>query len=187
MFQEELARADAYGLISQLFTTPPDDAFLRLYRPLPADPDVQFTLQEPERPGYEGALRRFQAACAAHNAQTISTEFEHLFGRLRETVSAPAAPGELAALRDHLQACGLASQKAALAVESYVSGVCDVQRWLIEHDRPKTVQQMFFNEFVDGGISTVCDAIGAAPEASFYSAVADLARAFIADERTRLR
>lgn len=187
MFQEDLARADAYGLISQLFTAPPDDAFLRLYRPLPADPNVKFTLHEPERAGYDGALRRFQAACGTHTADTISEEFERLFGRLRKTVSAPAAPGALAALRDHLQACGLTSQKAALAVELYVSGVCDVQRWLIEHDRPKTVQQMFFDEFVDGGISTICDAIEAAPEARFYRAVANLARAFIEDERSRMR
>ena len=49
------------------------------------------------------------------------------------------------------QAWGLVRREAVYEVEDHVSAVCDVMRWLIEHDRPLEVQQGFFDEFVFTG------------------------------------
>lgn len=187
MFQQERERADGYSLIAQLFAGPPDGAFLRSHGPRPPDPELKFTLHEPEDTGYDGALKRFQTACGEYTAERIAAEFGTLFGTLRHSISAPAAPHELALLRDHLQACGLASHPAVFAIESYVSSVCDVLRWLVEHDRPLNLQSAFFYEFVDQGVTAICDAIESASEAAFYREVAELARTFINAERNYFR
>lgn len=184
--QEELARAHGYALMSRLFRAPPGEDLLGLYSPPPVDPDVKFTLHQIELRGRDAALQSFQGACARYSAQAVAEEYEALFGSLSQSLASPAASSLLAALREHLRACGLAPSRALGGVEFYVSGVCDVLCWLIEHDRPRKVQAAFFNEFVDTGVISVCDAIDIAGEARFYRSVADLARSFIEDERATL-
>ena len=96
----------------------------------------------------------------------------------------PNAPDRhLLALRAHLAAWGLARRDAVFEVEDHVSAVCDVMRWLIEHDRPLEEQLPFFNDFVYTGVGTFCDAIDAAATTSFYRAVAAVARAFLLVEK----
>ena len=184
--QDELTRAHGYALLSQLFRAPPGADLLSLYSPPPADPDVKFTLHQIELRGRDAALQSFQDACSRHTAHEVAEEYEALFGSLRNSLASPAPSSLLAALREHLRACGLAPSRTLGGVEFYVSGVCDVLCWLIEHDRPRKVQAAFFNEFVDTGVIGVCDAIDTAAEARFYRAVASLARSFIEDERATL-
>lgn len=184
--QEELARAHGYALMAQLFRAPPGGDLLSQYSPPPVDPDVKFTLHRIELHGPEAALQAFQDACARHTAQSVAEEYQALFGNLRKSLASPAASNLLAALREHLRVCGLSPGRALGGVEFYVSAVCDVQHWLIEHDRPRNVQAAFFGEFVDTGVIGVCEAIGVAAEADFYRAVAELARSFIEDERLTL-
>lgn len=186
MTQDEFARAHGYALLSQLFRAPPDADVLGLYSPPPVDPDVKFTLHQIELRGRDAALQSFQDACSRYTADEVAEEYEALFGSLRNSLTSPAPSSLLAALREHLRACGLAPSRTLGGVEFYVSGVCDVLCWLIEHDRPRTVQAAFFNEFVDTGVTGVCDAIDTAPEARFYRAVASLTRSFIEDERATL-
>ena len=185
MFQEESARADAYALISQLFRAPPGADFLRLYTPRPADPAVRFTLQEPQLTGYDAALRQFQNACGEHAVESIAHEYETLFHSLRNSLASPAAPHAIDTLRDHLRACGLITTTTGTGVEFYVCGVCDVLRWLIEHDRPHSIQMAFFKDFVETPIGSICDAIDATAEARFYTAVANLTRGFMQWEKQK--
>jgi len=194
MFQEEYVRADAYGLISQLFSSPPDAAFLKLYSGAPdagtAEDAPQFTLQEAEPVGYEAALKRLQAAATGRDATAVAAEFERMFRSGEASLSTPGAlapAGQIAALRSYLAQYGLAPRASSAAVEGYVASICDVMRWLIEHDRPMGVQAGFFNDFVQPGVTTLCDAIEATPGASFYASVADLARTFMESESVRFR
>ena len=191
MFQEQYARADAYALVAQLFSGAPDSAFLRLYSKTPeahpaTDTGLRFTLQEAEPFGYEAALRRFQVACARHDHGAISAEYDELFnlrGGAIVTAGPVASAPQLAALREHLAACGLATTQSELAVASYVSGTCEVMRWLVEHDEEVDLQIRFFDEFVFAGVNAVCNALAACTAAAFYRAVADLAENFIAEEK----
>jgi TorA maturation chaperone TorD len=191
MFQEQYARADAYALVAQLFSGAPDSAFLRLYSKSPdahpaTDSRLQFTLQEAEPTGYEAALRRFQVACALHDHAAISAEYDELFNTRGGAIVAAgpvASAPQLAALREHLAARGLAAAQSELAVASYVSGTCEVMRWLVEHDEEVGLQIRFFDEFVFAGVNAVCDALAVCTAAAFYRAVADLAENFIAAEK----
>ena len=198
---EDQARATCYALISRLFYAPPDAEFLRemgggTEAPQPADgPEVGWQLVEIDKPslggGYPKAYEAFQAACRKADIASVQEEYEAIFGGAGKALITPYTSGyaephapdrHLVALREHLVAWGLARRDAVFEVEDHASAVCDVMRWLIEHDRPLAVQHTFFEEFVYTGLTTFCDAISASPGTSFYRSVAELARAFLAVE-----
>ncbi len=192
MFQQEHARADAYGLIAQLFSAPPDASFLRLYSrsaeaAQPGASGASFTLQEPELQGYEAALRNFQSVCARCDADGVAREYDQLF---RPGTGAIALAGatrsvdQMAALREHLASCGVAAVGSEFAITSYVAGTCEVMRWLIQHEKAPELQISFFNDFVCTGLSAVCESLQQSSSAHFYAEVASLSAALIESEQT---
>ena len=68
-------------------------------------------------------------------------------------------------------------------MEDHVSAICDVMRWLIEHDSPIEEQREFFDRFVSVGAVAFCTAIRAASSGRFYCGVASLSHAFLAVEK----
>jgi TorA maturation chaperone TorD len=195
--EEDRARADCYALISRLFYAAPDAALLQQLRGEPAPktdkPKLELELEDIDPPsGYPAAVAAFQQACRATEPDAIRQEYDELFVGAGRAVVTPYTSGyavpnapdrHLLALREHLAAWGLVRRDAVYEVEDHVSAVCDVMRWLIEHDRPLEVQLRFFDEFVYTGVATFCDAIEASAATSFYRAVAALARAFLTVEK----
>ena len=185
---EDRGRADAYALLSRLFYAAPDAALLEALRGQPKADDGGLELVEITPAGYPAALAALQQAARTSEAAALQTEYDELFigaGRAAVTpytsgYTTPASPDRhLVALREQLTAWGLVRRDAAYEVEDHVSAVCDVMRWLIEHDRPVEVQMQFFDEFVFRGVETFCDAIDSSAATAFYRAVANLARTFI--------
>jgi TorA maturation chaperone TorD len=197
---EDQARATCYALISRLFYAPPDAELLSELGtadvPQTQDgPESGWQLVEIDKPAiggsYPKAYATFQAACRNADLASVREEYEAIFGGAGKALITPytsgyAEPGapdrHLVALREHLVAWGLARRDAVFEVEDHASAVCDVMRWLIEHDRPLAVQRTFFEEFVYTGLGTFCNAISVSPGTSFYRSVAELARAFLAVE-----
>ena len=187
---EEQGRADTYALLSRLFYAAPDEALLAELRGN-AIPDAEkplLSLVELPATGYPAALAVLREAAQTANPVLLRTEYDEVFiGAGRAAVSpytsghagANAPDRYLVALREQLTAWGLVRREAAYEVEDHVSAVCDVMRWLIEHDRPIDVQMRFFDEFVFRGVETFCDAIDASAATAFYRAVAALARTFL--------
>ncbi len=195
---EDRARAECYALISRLFYAAPDAELLQGLRAeaeaaAKDAQDNELRLEALEEPsGYPAALIALQEASVAAHPDAIRQEYDELFvGAGRAIVTPytsaytdPNAPDRhLLALREHLVSWGLVRREAVFEVEDHVSAVCDVMRWLIEHDRPLEVQLSFFDDFVYTGIATFCDMIEASAATSFYRAVAGLARAFLKVER----
>ena len=192
--EEDRARADAYALLSRLFYAAPDEALLAQLRGPARNPDELPTLELVELvpTGYPAALAGLRDAARASKAEDLSIEDDELFVGAGRAVVTPYTSGyavpnapdrHLLALREQLAAWGLVRREAVFEVEDHVSAVCDVMRWLIEHERPLEVQIQFFQEFVDAGITTFCDAIEASGASAFYRCVAGLARAFLHVER----
>ena len=194
--EEDQARADAYALLSRLFYAAPDEALLdRLRGPRkdPADPAViELQLVELTPTAYPRAVAQLRDAAGAGDVHHLRVEYDELFvGAGRAVVTpytsgyaVPNAPDQhLVALREQLAAWGLVRREAVFEVEDHVSAVCDVMRWLIEHERTLEEQMRFFEEFVDAGVTTFCDAIQASNATAFYQAVAGLGQAFIDVER----
>jgi TorA maturation chaperone TorD len=190
--QEDQARADAYALLSRLFYAAPDAALLTQLRgPEKKEGPLELALVDLPATGYPKALGALQEAAREYDAEALRIEYDELFvGAGRAVVTpytsgyaVPNAPDRyLVALREQLAAWGLVRRDAVYEVEDHVSAVCDVMRWLIEHDRPVEVQMRFFDEFVFRGVETFCDAIEASAATTFYRAVAGFARSFLSIE-----
>ena len=202
--EEDRARADCYALISRLFYGPPDVDLLKALAGEPEAAPAGLALEpagglELERieedvtpAGYAGAYAALREICAGADLRSVHEEYDELFISAGKALITPYTSGyaypnapdrHLVALREQLVGWGLARRDSVFEVEDHVSAICDVMRWLIEHDRPLAVQRAFFDEFVYAGVGTFCDAINANPGTSFYRAVAGLARAFLGVER----
>lgn len=181
--------------MSRLFYAAPDRDLLRELARAPAARSAELQLGEIEdgaiANGYAAAYQTLREACRGADPAAVRTEYDDLFmgaGKALVTLytsayGAPHAPDRyLVALREQLASWGLARRDAVFEVEDHVSAICDVMRWLIQLDRPLTVQRGFFDEFVYAALGRFCEAVIATPGASFYRAVAQLARALLAVE-----
>jgi TorA maturation chaperone TorD len=200
--KDDHSRAQCYGLISSLFYGRADEAFLKhlgaervqtvakpgAWELLSLDHDAAPT-------AYTKAFAALQSACRSLGEQGIRREYEVLFLESGKASVSPftsryTAAGDrdrhLDVLRDYLVSCGLVRPGSGLRFEDHVSAVCDVMRWLIEHQRPGREQLAFFNEFVRKSLGAFCDAVELRTASVFYRAVAALARAFIDQELVTL-
>jgi TorA maturation chaperone TorD len=200
--KDDQSRAQCYGLISSLFYGRADEAFLKQLtierRPTVAKPGAWelLSLDEDATPtAYTKAFLALQSTCRSLGEQGIRQEYEALFLEGGKASVSPfssryAAAGErdrhLDVLRDYLVSCGLARPGSPVRFEDHVSAVCDVMRWLIDHQRPPVEQLAFFNEFVRKSLGAFCDAVELRSASVFYRAVAALARAFIEQEHETL-
>lgn len=182
---EELARAELYGVLAQLWLGAPDEALL-----------AQFRVAVTEAPQAGGALEApwndLVAAMRGADAAALAAEYEALFmGMGRPEVMLYASfhlagalhERPLAALRADLAALGLARDAARLETEDHVSFVFEVMRWLIAGDDVAVCnleqQRRFFRAHVQTWVEAMCDAVQAHPRAAVWAAVAGFTRAFV--------
>jgi TorA maturation chaperone TorD len=181
---EELARAEVYGLLAQLFYAPPSHDLLEALRVAVTEaPAAGGFLEEPWRP-LVGAAR-------AMDDREIASEYDALFGGVGKPelylygshyLSGFLNEKPLAKLRTDLVGLGLARDEAMHETEDHIAYVCEVMRYLIAGDDVEvanlTKQREFFAAHVLPWVAQMCDAIAAHPKARFYAALAAFARAF---------
>jgi TorA maturation chaperone TorD len=185
---DELARAEVYGLLSQLLYAPPGDA---LYAQL----QVAVT-EAPARGGFlEASWGALVAASRRLNAAAVRDEYDALFvgvgkpelflyasfhiaGKLNET--------PLAELRHELHRLGLDRVETMSETEDHIAYLCEVMRFLIAGDdlavSNLATQQRFFDAQLRGWSDAMWDQIVQHPRADFYRAAALFGRAFFAVE-----
>jgi TorA maturation chaperone TorD len=182
---DELARAELYGLLAQLWLAPPDAALL-----------AQFAVAVTEAPQAGGHLEApWQALVAALRATTpddAAAEHEALFhgvgkpevflyGSYHLTGFLNERP--LALLRADLQQFGLARDAGRGETEDHVAFLFEVMRYLIAGDDAAVCnleqQRRFFRAHVQPWVEAMCDAVQAHPRARTWRAVASFTRAFV--------
>jgi TorA maturation chaperone TorD len=186
---EETARAELYGLISELFYAPPRSELLAQLRVAATDaPMAGGFLEEPWRQ-LVGVSRDMDDA-------SIHNEHHALFGGVgKPEVYVYAShfltgflnEKPLAQLRTDLAELGLGRDEAAMSeTEDHVSYVLEVMRFLVAGDDVSvsnlTQQAKFFAAHVQTWLPALCDALQATPRARFYAALAELTRAFVSVE-----
>jgi TorA maturation chaperone TorD len=182
---EELARAELYGLLAQLWLAPPDADLMQQF-------DVAVT-QAPE----SGALLEdpWQALVSAvrnSTAQALAAEHDALFhGVGKPEVFAYGSfylggalnERPLVRLREDLAALGLTRDDGALETEDHVAYVLEVMRYLIAGDDAAVCnleqQRRFFRTHVQTWVEQLCDTVVAHPRADAWRAVAEMTRAFV--------
>ncbi len=185
---EEVARAEMYGLLATLFYQPPDDALLS---------QLQAAVTEaPEQGGFlEEPWRDLVAQARAMTAQQIAQEYNALFGGVGKPevylfgshyLSGFLNEKPLVQLRDDLAELGLARDAAMPETEDHVAYLMEVMRYLIAGDDVSvcnlTQQSAFFSRHLQPWVSRLCQALTDHPRAAFYARLAALAEAFMGVE-----
>jgi TorA maturation chaperone TorD len=181
---EDLARAQCYAIVGRLMYGAPDAALASYIMQQPSsDEAVPLAL----------AWKALQRGCHEADIEQVRMEYDDLFigvGQAPVTVYtsgyvSPHAPDRhLLALRNALDALGLARRIEAGETEDHVSALCDAMRWLIENGHGPAAEGRFFFDFVAPAIEPLCAAITNNPRAAFYRVVAAYLLAFYEVERT---
>ncbi len=185
---EEIARAEVYGLLALLFYAPPKPELLASLRVAVTEaPAAGGFLEEP--------WRAVVGAGVAMSDAQIAAEFEALFGGVGKPEvylfgshyqSGFLNEKPLARLRTDLAALGLTRGDEMPETEDHIAYLCEVMRYLIAGDDAAVSnlarQQTFFSAHLQPWGSAMCDAVAAHPKARFYAALAGFTRAFLSVE-----
>lgn len=186
---EETARAELYGVISELFYFPWRPELLAQLRLAPTEaPEAGGFLEEP--------WRQLVGVARAMDDASIQNEYDTLFGGVGKPavylygshyLSGFLHEKPLAQLRQDLAALGLTRDDATMFdTEDHVSYVMEVMRFLVAGDDVSvsnlTQQARFFATHVQTWLPALCDAVQAHPAARFYAVLAAFTRAFVGVE-----
>ena len=186
---EETARAELYGLISELFYAPARPEML-----------AQLRVAATEAPAAGGFLeepwRQLVGVAREMSDKSIQDEHHALFGGVGKPevyvyashfLSGFLNEKPLAQLRTDLAVLGLGRDDTTMSeTEDHVSYVFEVMRFLVAGDDVSvsnlTQQAKFFATHIQTWLPAFCDALQATPRARFYAALAELTRAFVSVE-----
>ncbi len=185
---EETARAEVYGLLSQLLYAAPSAELLgQLQVAVTEAPDAGGFLEEP--------WRELVASARSLNHDQVVAEYNRLFGGVGKPevylygshyLSGFLNEKPLVKLRDDLAALGLGKGEGMSDTEDHVAYVFEVMRYLIAGDDVAvanlTQQIAFFSQHVQSWVPQMCQALQAHPAAAFYARVAAFTEAFLSVE-----
>ncbi len=185
---EEVARAEMYGLLATLFYQPPaQDLLAQLQAAVTEAPEQGGFLEEP--------WRELVAQARAMTAAEIAQEYNALFGGVGKPevylfgshyISGFLNEKPLVQLRNDLMALGLARNEQMPETEDHVAYLFEVMRFLIAGDDVAvcnlTRQAEFFSRHLQSWLSPLCQAIAGHPRAVFYGRLAVLTETFASVE-----
>ncbi len=186
--REELARAEVYGLLGQLFYAPPS---ADLHAQLQVAPTVA------PAPGafLESSWTEVVAASRRLSCDQVAAEYQALFVGIGKPevflygsyfIAGALNEKPLVALRHSLRELGLERPESVTETEDHIASLCEVMRYLIAGDdlavSNLATQQVFFAQHVRPWVEAMLDAVVAHPSADFYRFVALFGRDFFAVE-----
>lgn len=185
---EEVARAEMYGLLATLFYQAPDaDLLAQLQAAVTEAPEQGGFLEEP--------WRALVAQARDMSTAQIAQEYSALFGGVGKPevylfgshyLSGFLNEKPLVQLRDDLAGLGLTRDTRMPETEDHVAYLLEVMRYLIAGDDVAvcnlTRQAEFFSRHLQPWVSQMCQAIAAHPKAAFYGRLAVLTEAFASVE-----
>ncbi len=182
---EELARAELYGLLAQLWLAPPDTALLQQFKTAVTEaPEAGALLQDPWQ-GLVGALRDTteQAAAAEYHALFQSVGKPEIFAYGSFYLSGYLNEKPLALLRTDLATLGLTRDDSTPETEDHVAYLFEVMRYLIAGDDVAVCnleqQRRFFRNHIQNWVEQLCDAVLASPRAQVWRALAVFTQQFV--------
>ncbi len=182
---EELARAELYGLLAQLWIAPPDEALLKQFGVAVTQAVEPGAALEAPWHDLVAALRATtpEAAAAEHEALFMGVGKPEVFLYGSYHLSGFLNEKPLAVLRADLAVLGLARDETRFETEDHVAFVFEVMRWLIAGDDVLICnleqQRRFFRAQVQPWAEALCDAVQAHPRARLWREVAGFTRAFV--------
>ena len=185
---EELARAELYGLLAQLWLGAPDAALLQQFGVAVTQAPHEGALLEAPWQALVAALRSTTPAAAAaeHEALFHGVGKAELFAYASFHLAGFLNEKPLAVLRHDLAALGLTRDSARLETEDHIAYLFEVMRYLIAGDDVAVCnleqQRRFYRAHLQPWVDKLCDSVIAHPRAQTWRALAAFTREFIAVE-----
>jgi len=182
---EEIARAELYGLLAQLWLAPPDEALLQQFRVAVTEAPQSGSWLEAPWHDLVAALRKTTAegAAAEHAALFQSVGKPEVFAHASYHLTGFMNEKPLAQLRGDLAALGLARDPQSLETEDHVSYLFEVMRYLIAGEDMAVCnleqQRRFFRAHLQTWVEALCETTIAHPRADIWRAVAVFTREFM--------
>ena len=189
--EEDLARAEWYGLIGRLFSSPLDQAGLAQLSAVGAGADL-LALSQEQPTGLDHCFAVLCQACHSAQAPQLKEEFDQVFvgtGKAEVFLNASFYQAgflhekPLVDLRSLLLRLGYARKEDVADTEDHLSLLCASMRRLILDRVPITEQKELFVGFISQWFEQACEAIEANGNTDFYKHAARLARSFFAIEQ----
>ena len=189
---EDAARVDFYALLARLWHSGPDAALLA------ALAGASAITPEGGEAILPDAWRGLREAARATDAATARAEHVALFVGPGKAAVTPYASHYLAetgrervlvALRDDLEALGLARNENAHEPEDHFAALCEVMRHLAaagSDDAALQRQKNFFSRYMRHAYNPLTDQVMASTKTSFYGYVARFTKAFCDTEAASL-
>lgn len=182
---EEIARAELYGLLAQLWLAPPPEELLQQFRvAVTTAPQAGAWLEGPWQ-DLVGALRATtaEAAVAEFNALFLGVGKPEIFAYASFHLTGFLNERPLATLRADLAVLGLARDDEMLETEDHIAYLFEVMRYLIAGDDIEICnleqQRLFFRNHLQTWVEALCDTTMAHPRAQVWRAVAAFTREFM--------
>jgi TorA maturation chaperone TorD len=188
---EDLARADWYGLMGRLFSSPLDEAALLQLSAAVADLDVA-ALGRDQPGGIEHCFACLCQASLSAQPALLKEEFDLVFigtGKAEVFLNASFYQAgflhekPLVDLRSLLNRLGYARKDEIADTEDHLSLLCASMRRLILDRVPIQDQKELFLGFIAQWFEQACEAIENNGNTDFYKHAARLMRSFFAIER----
>ncbi len=185
---EELARAELYGLLAQLWLGAPDAALLQQFGVAVTQAPHEGALLEAPWQALVAALRSTTPAAAAaeHEALFHGVGKAELFAYASFHLAGFLNEKPLAVLRHDLAALGLTRDSARLETEDHIAYLFEVMRYLIAGDDVAVCnleqQRRFYRAHLQPWVDKLCDSVIAHPRAQTWRALAAFTREFVAVE-----
>ncbi|MBE2244254.1 MAG: molecular chaperone TorD family protein [Burkholderiaceae bacterium] len=185
---DELARAEVYGLLAALFQAAPSpDLYAQL--------QVAATQAPVAGAFLEHSFSELVAASRRLPLDAVRAEYATLFEAIGKPevflyasyfVTGALNDKPLVVLRDVLRALGIERDPMIVETEDHIACLCEVMRYLIAGDElalgDLATQKHFFDTQVRPWADALWDALEAHPKSDFYRALASFARAFFSVE-----
>lgn len=183
---EDMARADLYALIANLFYSPPTPGLLRAIADAPA------LSSEAGASELSQAWQELQSAAAKADPEAVRDEYEWFFiavgpSRINQYgahyMTGPGNKSTLVRLREDLLRLGFSKNESVGDPEDHISALCEVMRLMIAGGpgaRPSEVlvQKDFFNCHLKPWYARMITELVQSEKAHFYVVVGRFAKAF---------
>jgi TorA maturation chaperone TorD len=182
--REELARAEVYGLLAQLFYAAPSAELYEQLKVAPTVAPAPGGFLESSWTELVAASRRLtrEQVAEEHDALYVSIGKPEIFLYGSHHLAGALNEKPLVALRDTLARLGLTRHEAIAETEDHLACLCETMRYLIAGDDLSVsnlaVQQAFFDAHLRPWVGRLLEQIAAHPRADFHRALALFARDF---------
>ena len=186
--REELARAEVYGLLAQLFYAAPGAEFYAQLQVAPTEAPARGAWLESSWSELVAASRRLSrdAVAAEFDALFVSIGKPEIFLYASHHIAGALNEKPLVALRDTLRQLGLERAEMMAETEDHLAYLCEAMRFLIAGDdlalSNLATQQRFFNQHLRDWPGALWEQLAAHPRADFYRALGRFGSEFFSIE-----